>query len=102
MVFPSPDAGYPPWIKGGGTVLFVVMGCSVAVALLVVVVIHRLVRRFPLSGKMYRPGQRFGALLAAQIILSVYPVNAPVTLHVLGISLILAGALLLAALLSNL
>ncbi|WP_439661495.1 mechanosensitive ion channel family protein [Lentzea sp. HUAS TT2] len=82
--------------------LFVVLGCSVAFALLVVEVIHRLVRRFTHSGKMYRPGQAFGVVLAAQIVLSVYPINAPVTLHALGIALILAGAWLLAALISTL
>ncbi|MFD4640958.1 mechanosensitive ion channel family protein [Lentzea sp. NPDC058436] len=82
--------------------LFVVMGCSVVFALLVVEVIHRLVRRFTHSGKMYRPGQVFGAFLAAQISLSVYPVDAPVVLHVLGIALILASAWLLAALISTL
>lgn len=82
--------------------LFVVMGASIAFALLVVEVVHRLVRRFTHSGKMYRPSQLFGALLAAQISLSVYPVDAPVVLHALGIALILAGAWLLAALISTL
>ncbi|HEX8870453.1 MAG TPA: mechanosensitive ion channel family protein, partial [Lentzea sp.] len=75
--------------------LFVVLGCSIAFALLVVEIVHRLVRRFTHSGRMYRPGQVFGALLAVQTSLSVYPVKAPITLHVLGIALILAGAWLL-------
>lgn len=82
--------------------LFVVLGCSVVFALLAVEVIHRLVRRFTHSGKMYRPGQAFGALLAAQISLSVYPMDAPIALHALGIALILAGAWLLSALISTL
>ncbi|NGY58201.1 mechanosensitive ion channel [Lentzea sp. NEAU-D13] len=51
---------------------------------------------------MYRPGQVFGALLATQISLSVYPVDAPIALHALGIALILAGAWLLSALISTL
>jgi len=83
-------------------VLFVVMGCSVVAALLIVEVIHRLVRRFSYSGRMYRPGQVFGALLAAQTSLSVYPIDAPIALHALGIALILAGAWLLSALISTL
>jgi small-conductance mechanosensitive channel len=82
-------------------VLFVVLGCSIAFALLVVEVIHRLVRRFTHSGRMYRSGQVFGGLLAAQISLSVYPIDAPITLHALGIALICAGAWLLSAFIST-
>ncbi|GLZ29988.1 mechanosensitive ion channel protein MscS [Lentzea sp. NBRC 105346] len=80
--------------------LLVTVGGSVALALVIVEIVHRALQRFAHSGRMYRPGQLFGAVLAAQISLSVSKTTgewkSPV-LHVLGVVLIAAGAWLLVA-----
>ncbi|TWP53322.1 mechanosensitive ion channel family protein [Lentzea tibetensis] len=85
----------PEWAR-----LLITIGISALLALIAVEVVHRAVRRLTHSGRMYRPGQLFGVLLAVQISLSLSRTpgdwRGP-ALHATGVALIAAGAWLLVA-----